>query len=207
MNWEKPSRERIAFSSIPAASERIFNIKQVHGVAVVSVERSHLNFGRTIEKADGSFTQELGIPLAIRTADCLSVFIFDPQRNGIALVHAGWRGTKDSIVPHTIEKIKTGWGSSPKDLKVALGPCIRSCCYQVGREFKDFFPQEVLSKKNGLYLDLPLVNRRQLLEAGVTEANIFDCSICTCCDERFFSHRREGEKAGRMISVMMLKPN
>ena len=187
--------------------EKIFDIKQVHGDTVIPVKRTNLHLGRGTQEADGSFTGEFGIPLAVRTADCLSIFIFDPAHNVIGLVHAGWRGTKEGIVKKAIDKMKEEWRSVPQELKVAFGPCIRPCCYQVGREFKDFFPRETMVKKNGLHLDLPLANKHQLLESGLTDSNIFDCAICTCCDDRFFSHRREGEKSGRMISVMMIKPS
>lgn len=188
-----------------AGREKIITIKQVHGRNVISVKSSDLALSRDIQEADGLMTKETGMPLSIRTADCLSVFIFDPDRSVIALVHAGWRGTKEKIVSQALSMMKKEWGSSPQKLKVALGPCIRSCCYRVGHEFKDFFPQETIFKKDGIYLDLPLANINQLLDQGVAENNIFDCAICTFCDERFFSHRREGEKAGRMISLMMLK--
>lgn len=185
--------------------EKIFTINQVHGKQVVSLKRPELNSYREIQEADGIITKEIGLPLAIRTADCLSLFIFDPGNAVIALVHAGWRGTKEGIVLQALNMMNNEWGSSPASLKVALGPCLRSCCYRVGREFKDYFPRETLSKIDGHYLDLPQANLNQLLDHGIVESNIFDCAICTCCDERFFSHRREGEKTGRMISLMMLK--
>ena len=97
------------------------------------------------------------------------------------------------------------WQTPPEDLKVVLGPAIRSCCYEVGKEFLEYFPREVSAKDQHLYLDLPLVNKTQLTFWGVRTENIFDCQICTCCDPRFFSYRRDGPKAGRMVSVMMLK--
>ena len=78
---------------------------------------------------------------------------------------------------------------------------------QLCSEFKDFFPHEIVKKENALYLDLPLVVRNQLKSTGIPKANIADCGICSCCDKRFFSYRREGIQAGRMLSVMILKPS
>lgn len=198
-------REEFLREHLGMGREKIFPIKQVHGKHVVNLRNSWVNSIRDLQEADGIITKDLVVPLAVRTADCLSVFIFDPKCLVIGLVHAGWRGTKEKIVTQALKLIEEEWGSSPRDLKVALGPCIRSCCYRVGREFKEFFPRDMINKKDGLYLDLPQANINQLIDFGVAETNILDCSICTCCDERFFSHRQEGEKAGRMISLMMLK--
>ncbi len=187
-------------------TESFLTVKQVHGKTIIEVREADFPF-QGMKEADGMFTREVGIPLTIRTADCLSVFIYDAEHNIVGLIHAGWRGTKEGIVSHALTKMVQEWGTEVRTLKVAMGPCIRSCCYQVGREFKDYFPQEIIPKKDGLYMDLPLANRRQLLQKGTDERNIFDCGICTCCDERFFSYRREKEQAGRMISLMMLRPN
>lgn len=117
--------------------------------------------------------------------------------------------------------MKKHFGTKPKDLKAAFGPAIQKCCYQMGLEFKKYFPKEVTvvngaptvllrfcaakRSRGGLFFDLPLTNKHQLLALGVKEKNIFDCRICTSCNPRFFSFRREGKKAGRMISLMMLK--
>ena len=97
------------------------------------------------------------------------------------------------------------WQTDPKDIKIAFGPAIRSCCYEVGSEFQEFFPEDCISRDNRHYLDLPQMTHDQLLSAGVDKTNICDCGICTCCDSNYFSFRREGNDAGRMISLIMLK--
>ena len=93
---------------------------------------------------------------------------------------------------------------SAASLKVVLGPSIRECCYQVGEEFRDYFPSHVRDRDGHLYADVIAANRDQLLQAGVRQENIIDSGICTCCNKNYFSFRRDGEKAGRMISLMML---
>jgi len=85
-----------------------------------------------------------------------------------------------------------------------LGPSIRECCYQVGEEFRHYFPAHVKDREGYLYADVTGVNRDQLLQAGVLPENILDSGICTCCNKDYFSFRRDGAKAGRMISLMML---
>ena len=92
-----------------------------------------------------------------------------------------------------------------KDLKVAFGPAIHACCYEVGAEFAGYFPEEAIQRRNKYFLDVPLANMNQLMGKGVIEENIFDCGECTVCGKDYFSFRRDGEKAGRMISIMMLQ--
>ena len=184
--------------------ERVAWTKQVHGTKILDVSKDFFKHEQLWE-ADGLLTSDVHLPIAVRTADCLPVFIFDPKKKAIGLVHAGWRGSRRGILRSALERMIERWDASVEDLKIAFGPSIRSCCYQVGEEFKEHFPQEVQQREAGLYLDLVSVNRRQLRPLGVPGRNIFDCGLCTCCDSRFFSYRREGEKAGRMLSIMMLR--
>ncbi len=186
----------------PAA--QVINIRQVHGRRIVIATHRYLEKEK-IAQADGIITNVLNLPVAVRTADCVSVFIFDPKKRAIGLVHAGWKGTKKQIVPNAITQMQKKFGSKKNDLKIIFGPSIRSCCYQVGEGFKKHFPGEVTQRSSGLYLDLPLVNKNQLAALGVPQKNIYDCALCTFCNHNFFSYRREGERAGRMISLLMLR--
>lgn len=185
---------------------RMINIRQIHGRRVILAAPQYLRKNQ-ITEADGAVTNLPNLPLAVRTADCLSAFIFDPPHKAIGLVHAGWKGTRKEIIPNAIRLLIKKFGTRPADLKIAFGPSIRSCCYQVGEEFKRYFPKEVKQTPRGLYLDLPLANKRQLVALGVKSKNILDQEQCTCCSKNFFSYRRDGKKAGRMISVMMLNEN
>ena len=145
------------------------------------------------------------MPIAIRTADCVPVFVFDPLRRVIGLVHAGWRGTYKTIASKTVQKMQEKYSCLSSSLKIFLGPSIRECCYQVGEEFRDYFPSHVRDREGHLYVDMISANRSQLLQAGVQRENILDSGVCTCCNKNYFSFRRDGKKAGRMISLMMLK--
>ena len=97
------------------------------------------------------------------------------------------------------------FGSQPKDLFVGFGPSIRSCCFEVGEDFKSNFAFGLLHKEGRIFMDIVLINQRQLVDCGVREENIFDPALCTYSDKDFFSFRKEAKAAGRMISVMMLK--
>jgi len=195
---------------------QVFWRKQVHGdeVLVVKSRDRHdfLDTSTTIKvvpvttftEADAYITNTKNLPIAIRTADCVPVFIFDPEHQAVGLAHAGWKGTFKGIAAKTAKLMQERYSSYFSDLKIVLGPSIRQCCYQVGPEFREFFPADLKERERHLYLDVVNSNRRQLLQLGVRPDNIFDCGLCTCCSKNFFSHRRDGAKAARMISIMML---
>jgi YfiH family protein len=180
----------------------VFWRKQVHGDAVL-IARGKAS-AQGYPDADAYITDEKFLPIAIRTADCVPVFIFDGQKPAIGLAHAGWKGTYQSIALKTVLRMQEEYASKASDLKIVLGPSIRECCYQVGEEFRDYFPGHVKTRAGHLYLDVISANRDQLIQAGIRPENIFDSGLCTCCNKNYFSFRRDGQKAGRMISLMML---
>jgi polyphenol oxidase len=182
---------------------QVFWRKQIHGDDIL-VALGGVGASKGCSDADAYITHEKNLPIALRTADCVPVFIFDPRLCVIGLAHAGWRGTYKSIAVKTVQKMQEKYASQLSDLKIVLGPSIRECCYQVGEEFRHYFPAYVQDREGFLYADVVSANRDQLLQAGVRQENIFDSGICTCCNKNYFSFRRDGKKAGRMISLMML---
>jgi len=198
------SQKKFLFSQLNLDLPEPVHIRQVHDDRIVVAGDSMKN-RRVLQEADGLITQTLGLPLAIRSADCLSVFLYDEKQCGIGLIHVGWKGSQKNIVGQTINLMIEQWQTDPKNIKVVFGPAIRSCCYEVGDEFQEFFPKKLIARDNQHFLDLPQMTQDQLLSAGVEKVNIVDCEICTCCDSNYFSFRREGEKAGRMISIMMIE--
>ncbi len=184
--------------------------KQVHSGSIRIVSQADkgsgaLSYESAIADTDAFITDKSGLPLAIFTADCLSVFVYDPHAPAIGLVHAGWRSSKERILFKTIALMKERFNTDPRRICVAFGPAIRECCYEVGADFNDYFPGAVQQRGRAYYLDLIRVNKLQALEAGVQEALITDSGICTCCrNEDLFSYRKEGKSCGRMMSVVML---
>lgn len=185
--------------------------KQTHASKVMYAKeedrgRGALSFESSIEDTEAFITDKRNLPLAIFTADCLSIFLFDSKTPAVGLIHAGWRSTKENIAAKTIVSMREKFNTAAKDLYASFGPCIRSCCYEVGSDFKEIFPSGVDQKGSRFFLDLIAINRQQLLSSGVKEQNLSDSEVCTSCqNEEFFSYRREGNKCGRMMSVMMLK--
>lgn len=157
-------------------------------------------------EADALVTSAGGATLSIRTADCYPILLADPVTRTIAAVHAGWRGTAGRIVERAIETMRTERGARPADVWAAIGPGIGVCCYRVGAEVAARFgvPE---AEAGDQFLDLGRENRKQLETAGVPAEQIEGVSGCTACEpERFYSWRRDRERAGRMISFIAIRP-
>lgn len=186
-------------------------LNQAHGSRIAKVDKFDKGKGaldkvNEVPDCDGAYTTDTGTPIAVFTADCLSLFFYEPNKNIIGIVHAGWRGSFERIAAKMVRTLAKDCEANPKGLIVAFGPCIRECCYQVGEELAEYFPNSVDKRKGAFYLDLFRENKSQLLSEGVKEKNIFDSGICTSCENKnFFSYRLEKEKAGRMMSIVMLK--
>ena len=162
-----------------------------------------------IEDCDALISDKKGVMLTILTADCVPVLLFDPKRHIIGAVHAGWRGTEQEIVFKTVQKMQQEFGSNPTDIIAGVAPSIGRCCYEVGEDVaKHFFKHsEAFSKKEDKFmLDLPYLNRIQLLKAGLLEENIEMSKICTACEvDNYFSYRKEQGCSGRFMSMIGLK--
>lgn len=198
----RENRKRF-FHSLDIESSRLAFPLQVHS--------SHIQYagepGRYPE-TDGLTTDRKEIYLIVTVADCLPVFLFDPVHNVIAGVHAGWRGSSRNITGNAILHMTGRWKTKPSDLVVYLGPSAGVCCYEVGEEVARLFsPEFTIPESNGRYhLDIPAVNKAQLLAEGVRDENIEHEDSCTICTpERFHSYRRDGEKSGRMMGVIGIR--
>lgn len=185
--------------------------KQIHASFVRYVGKEDkgkgaLSYQDAIADTDALISDKRNLPLAVFTADCLPIFLYDPQRPAIGLTHAGWQGSRQNIVACAVKLMQEKFDTKPGDLFVGLGPAIRDCCYEVGREFSGYFTSGLIQRSGRYYLDLPGINRQQLLGLGVKTSRIFDSGTCTSCQNAdFFSYRRQGKACGRMMSVIMLK--
>lgn len=175
-------------------------LRQIHSNRVVVID----GFKDRAAEGDALVTDHVGKTIGVRTADCVPILLLDSRTRAVAAVHAGWRGSAIEVVRRTIEKMQEAFDSAPDDLYAALGPCIRSCCYEVGREvssqFEALFPEWDQVFQGGK-LNLPEVNTRQMEASGIAPDRIFDSGLCTACQSAsFFSYRREPENPGRMLA-------
>ena len=186
---------------------------QTHGSRIVVIReqetRGWESQSDAIENCDALITNMPNTILNILTADCVPVLLYDTKKGVIAAIHAGWKGTQKQIVIKTLQKMKTEFNSNPNDILAGIAPSIGRCCYEVGEDVaKHFFdmPQSFVQIKDKYMLDLPYINKEQLLDFGLKEKNIEMSNICTSCHtDRFFSYRKEKGCSGRFVSMIGLK--
>lgn len=172
---------------------------QVHGVHVQRVvERSHCGGAPVAEAADGRATALPGIGAMVLAADCVPVVL--GARGTVAAVHAGWRGLAAGVLLEGVRALRELGGRGT--LHAVIGPCAGSCCYEVGEEVLQALGASAPAAGSKSLLDLRAHARARLRDAGV--AIIEEIELCTICEPRLFSHRREGGAAGRQAAIAWL---
>ncbi len=195
--------------------------QQVHkdSIALVRKEdkgKGAFMYSNGIAQTDALITDIPGIPLLMCYADCVPVFILDPLKKAIALIHSGRKGTELELTLKTLFKMKKIFETNPHSCLAAIFPSIGPCCYTIKEQNKinDYWLNEdkyngepiFLQSKRGRSLDLKKANHLQLIKAGLQEKNIFINEICTADHpELFFSYRRDKGNTGRMAAIFMLK--
>lgn len=185
-----------------------------------------VHYGFTVEDAndeppvDGLITDVPEALLMIYGADCPPVYIVDPVKHAIGLVHAGWRGTHSRIPAVAIRLMQEKYGCKPEDMYAAVGIGICKDCYEMGDEIYELFAadwgkeaaDEVLSRyptgeklASGKYhLDLMAANKMTLLQAGIPEDHIAVSNVCTYCNsDKFYSYRArkiENEQVAMLVN-------
>jgi len=173
------------------------------------LEQGWQSLESAIANCDALITNQKKIMLTILTADCVPILLFDPIQEVVAVVHAGWKGTQQEIVKKTVKKMNETFDSNSKDILAGVAPSIGKCCYEVdwnvSKNFQNI-PDAYSEKGEKQMLDLPHINKVQLLEAGLTEQHIEMSNICTACQvDSYFSYRREAGCSGRFMSIIGLK--
>ena len=173
---------------------------QVHGSTV-----RHVSLPGHVPDCDALVTRTAGLALAVATADCLALLFTAP--GAVAVAHAGWRGTAAGAPLAALRALLAAADVPASAVRVALGPCIRACCYEVGPDVAGAFPATAVQRHGGrLHLDLPAAARLQLREAGLAEAAISDTEVCTACrPDLCFSYRRDGAATGRLWGLAALR--
>lgn len=169
-------RESLGLAGLP-----LLTAEQVHGNHVAVVDRA-VATDKRFDGCDGIVTDQPNILLGIYVADCGAVFLADPVRKVIGLVHSGKKGTELGIVPQAIDLMVGRFGSAPADIIVQLAPCIRPPHYEID------FAAEILRQARG---------------RGVRD--VHDSGVCTACEPaRYYSYRAEKGKTGRMLALLAM---
>ena len=204
---------RRRFLSLFDGEYKLAVVWQVHSDKVKLVA-SDEDIDMSDEKFDAVVSDLPGILAGVKTADCVPVLIGDKKTGAFAAVHAGWRGTAQSIVVKAVGKMRVTFGTDPRDIVAAIGPAATCRSYEIGQEVIEVFEKNF--DDGGKYLtptrdghaliDLHHANRDQLAEAGVRDDAIFTAPLCTMeRTDLFFSYRVEKKlygKTGRLLSVV-----
>lgn len=163
--------------------------QQTHSDHIEVVKKERVGSGSRswssgIETTDGLVTNLAKSPLAVLTADCAGVVLYDPINGVVGSVHAGRKGVESEIVLKAIAIMRDHFGSCPANMIVGIGPCIHKCCYEI---------------------DIPGELESQLLSAGLKGDNIEISDICTSChSDILYSYRADNKKTGRFANIIMI---
>ena len=202
----------------------IISVPQIHSNIIHKVGRVDAGEGyykrRDVREGDGYITDEKGITLGVKAADCVPI-LFEAEKDGeviaVGAVHAGWRGSVAGIAVKCVRMLCEEYGVAPNGIRAVIGPCIHKCCYEVGSDLREAVEQRLGSAvadlfvipktdvENKYFCNLVGLNRHLLLEAGIVPENLEVVDLCTCCHpELFFSHRFSKGKRGTMLNVISL---
>jgi len=211
---EDVAENRRRLLSAVGVAGALYVARQVHRAAVVCVRAGDDPAAIARVEADAIVTGDANVTVGIFVADCVPALIVDPRTGAIAAAHAGWRGTVAGVLPATVQALASEFGARPDDLRVALGPAIGPCCFEVGaevvREFEAALGDGVggvvtpspLGTAGKWHVDLKAANRLLLERAGVRPDAIDAGPECTHHDRaRFFSYRRDGE-SGQLMGIV-----
>lgn len=188
--------------------------KQTHTDIVVPVGKQDCGRGLVLpveEERDGLVTNVPQVILTIFMADCTPILFYDPVKRAVGAAHAGWRGTVAGIAARTVERMAKEYGSDPKDIRAAIGPCISKCCFETDHDVPDAvraaMGPEAECAISGVgpkyHVDLKRLNEIWLRRAGVEQIDISE--DCTACQpDRFWSHRVTKGDRGSLAAVIGL---
>ena len=209
------NRNRADMLSSLGLSRSLF-LNQVHGtdIAVIQsendVKEAVFNGQGTVPskifKADAAVTNLKGLGLVIQVADCQAVVLYDPQKEVIANVHSGWRGSVTDIIGRSITTMVTRFGCTPADIRAGISPSLGPCCAQF-INYKKEIPKALWQYKEAdrPYFDFWRISRAQLAARGVAEEHIETMGLCTRCRTDLFYSFRANKDTGRFAAVIALK--
>ena len=192
---------RLLTSLINLNPNRIVNPQQVHSSNVNIVDKP----GKKLS-TDAIISSTESLVLSIQVADCIPLYLADPENNIIGIVHAGWRGIEKNIINNSIDKM-IEQGADNKKIIAYIGPSIQQCCFEIGPEVAKKFPRnfQINGNADRSFLDLQELTKHILMKNSISLNNIISSKECTKCNnDKYFSYRNNGTKSGRMIGVIGL---
>ena len=217
-NYSDDSRENIDHNrqllcnELNIPMQNLIGAHQTHSAKTILIDNALLALPESERKAalegyDALLCNITGIYITVATADCVPILLYDPIHKAVAAIHSGWKGTLENITANTIDRMRQTFRTDPSRLVAAIGPCIGSKVYEVGKDVYDQFKSKGFpvsnlfeSKENDKFLFyIRMTVLGQLMGKGVN--NIHSSPYCTYSNpELFFSARRQGISSGRMLN-------
>lgn len=190
------------YATLGISAQNIAEGRQVHSANVAVVAEPGI-----YADTDALVTGTDEIILAIKTADCIPLLLYDPVQAVVGLVHAGWRGVQRGIIPAALRRMQTDFDCKAADCIAVIGPGAQKCCYEIQADVASGFSPAIVEKREGkMYLDLASGIANQLTDWGIYPQNIDKLSLCTICNEdKFYSYRRDADRSGRMMSIIGMR--
>lgn len=195
------------------SDKKIISLKQVHGSETIIVDDEFIrNYNKDIIiEGDGLLTNKKNIILKTYHADCTPIYLIDEEELVIGVIHSGWKGTYLNILENSINKMKNYYNSKIENIKVYIGPSIKSCCYEVSYDLYEQFKNKYnyddayIERDGKYYLDIQIINYNHGLNLGILEENIINSNICTSCNvDKLYSYRSENGTKGRLITAITI---
>ena len=219
INYSKQSRDEIR-KILQGMSDyqfkKIISPRQTHTNNVVVINEDNLD--SELQDVDGVITKLKGVALTIATADCQSIILYDKKNEVIGNIHSGWKGTLNKILSNGINLMIKEFSSNVEDIIVCIGPSIMGCCFEVDKDVVDMFTNnfddieefiklgEVKDGKQKYYIDTIGINKRELINLGILEENIYLSNVCTkCSSDTYYSYRVQGQDSGRNVTLVCMK--
>ena len=177
-------------------------LQQVHGGTVHYIDSIKVAEETRGAFGDGLVVVQPGIAVGISTADCIPLVIADRKGGGMAVLHCGWKPIAVGIIENAMSLMLSNTNIHPEDLVCMMGPGILGSEYEVGDDVAARFPDSAQPMDNGKYLlDLPREIAARLVRFGVPENAITPPPLSTLGEKWLPSYRREGDAAGRMLTI------
>jgi polyphenol oxidase len=191
-------------------TDRLFFPSQVHETRIVRVTRATAK--EELMETDALVTNDKQICIAVMSADCVPILLFDKKNKAVAAVHSGWRGTVAKILEKTLTRMREEFGTKGENLIAGIGPSVSQDSYEVGEEVveavkRSFGKADTLlipQENNKAKLDLWSANRIQLREFGVPASSVEISELCTVKNNSDFFSARKGD-TGRFAAGIMLR--
>ncbi len=208
------ANRRLLARQLDVDLDRFVFLKQTHSnnfyvVTEQDAGKGAFEYQSAIDNVDALITTRKNLMLIVTTADCVPILVFDSEKNIIAAIHSGWRGTVKKILARVLGFMFKNYGSRPNDVYLAIGPSIGVCCYEVGHDVEQqviaaFGHDKFLDYRDGkIFFDLWQANAAQALNFGIPQENIDILGLCTLCHNDKFYSARSGDR-GRQLSGIML---